>query len=53
MADERKLCVFPMSLFYIYEDEIPAGTRVSTPEECESCDETDCDVKFCLIGEAI
>jgi len=51
MAKERKECIFPMSLFYIYEDEIPAGTRVSTPEECEVCDETDCDVKFCLIQE--
>jgi len=38
MAKERKRCSYPMSKFYIYEDEVPAGTRVSTPEDCENCD---------------
>ena len=48
-----------MSEFYTYEDEVPADTRVSTPEECESCDgleneegENTCeDVRHCLITE--
>jgi len=47
---KRKQCSYPMSEFYIYEDEVPAGMRISTPEECESCDE-ECDVKHCLIWE--
>ena len=48
---KRELCKYPMSEFYIYEDEVPEGTRVSTPEECEKCDDEDCDVKHCLIQE--
>jgi len=38
MAKERKRCSYPMSKFYIYEDEVPPNTRVSTPEDCEGCD---------------
>ena len=40
-----------MSAFYIYEDEIPKGERVSTPEDCEKCDDEDCDVRHCLITD--
>jgi hypothetical protein len=36
---------------YNFEDEVPENTKVSTPEDCESCDETDCDVRHCLTGE--
>ena len=48
----RKLCSYPMSEFYIYEDEVPEGTRLSTPDDCETCDFVICgchDSKFCLI----
>jgi hypothetical protein len=53
MPDERKKCKYPMSQFYIYEDEVPDGTRVCTPEDCVGCDEMPgCeDVKHCLITE--
>jgi len=51
MAKERKRCTYPMSEFYIYEDEVPANTRVSTTSDCESCDEADCDLRNCLITE--
>jgi hypothetical protein len=55
MPEERKKCKYPMSEFYIYEDEVPPNTRVSTPEDCEKCDGMgeDCceDAKFCLITE--
>lgn len=33
----RKKCDYPLSEFYIYEDEIPANTRISTDEDCEKC----------------
>ena len=48
---DRKKCTYPMSKFYIYEDEVPADTRVSTPEDCEECDvDYNCeDAKHCLI----
>ena len=61
---ERKECTHPMSEFYIYEDEVPANTRVSTMEDCkdcyglefehnENCPVVDslCETKFCLITE--
>jgi len=51
MSDKRKKCSYPMSEFYIYEDEVEPYTRVSTPEECEECDDEDCDSRFCLITE--
>jgi len=52
---ERKRCSYPMSDFYIYEDEVIAGERVSTIEDCKGCDifENDCcDDKHCLIIES-
>ncbi len=50
----RKKCTFPMSKFYIYEDEVPANARVSTPEDCEKCGCSDCeDVMHCLLFESI
>ena len=53
MAKERKRCSYPMSKFYIYEDEVPDGERVSTPEDCEKCDDDCCqDEKYCLISES-
>jgi hypothetical protein len=51
MENERQKCKYPMSNFYNFEDEVPKGTRVSTPEECETCDETECSLKYCLITE--
>ncbi len=46
---------YPMSEFYTYEDEVPADTRVSTIEDCITCDgmgEDSCeDSKHCLITE--
>jgi len=48
---ERKKCQYPWSLFYIYEDEIPQGTTLSTPEDCAECDcADDCDTGWCLFG---
>ena len=43
-----------MSEFYTYEDEIPEGTRVSTPEDCEKCEGMKgCeDSKHCLFEES-
>ena len=52
MEKKRIPCKYPMSNFYNFEDEVPEGTRVSTPEECETCDEKDCSLKFCLIQES-
>ena len=53
MSDERKKCKFPMSKFYIYEDEVPKNERVSTVEDCIKCDYmASCgDTKHCLISE--
>ena len=53
LSKERKRCTYPMSLFYIYEDEVPRGVRVSTSEDCEDCEDMkDCeDSKHCLITE--
>ena len=51
MPDKKRIpCKYPMSNFYNFEDEIPKGTRVSTPEECEKCQEC-CDEPYCLIQE--
>ncbi len=44
-------CSYPMNQFYNYQEEVPEGTRVSDPAECEVCDETDCDLRHCLIQE--
>ena len=54
MDKERKKCKYPMSKFYIYEDEVPKGTRVSTEKDCKECDFRICEAdnsKFCLIWE--
>jgi len=50
MPENRKLCKYPMSQFYIYEDQVPDGDRVCTPEDCEKCMEENCDDKHCLIS---
>ncbi len=46
---KRIPCPAPMNSFYSYMDEISAGERVSTPEDCEKCVEKDCGLKYCLI----
>ena len=51
---DRKLCVYPMSAFYNYEDVVPANVRVSTPEDCKKCSiekglEFLCNAQHCLI----
>jgi len=55
MTKERKRCKYPMSQFYIYEDEVPPNTRVSTCEDCITCDDMAIcvrdDIKHCLITE--
>jgi len=39
MAEKKRVrCPYPMSEFYTYEDEVPKGTRVSFPEDCDGCD---------------
>lgn len=50
MAEKRVKCAYPMSKFYIYKDEVPKGLRVSTPKDCEGCDEC-CEQSHCLIKE--
>lgn len=48
---KRIPCPAPMNQFYNYMDEVPDGTRVSTPEDCEKCEDKNCfPVKHCLIG---
>ena len=53
---KRKKCDYPMSQYHTYEDEVPAGARVSTPEDCEGCngyDGDDCRHDgHCLINES-
>ena len=53
MSDERKKCKFPMSKFYIYEDEVPKNVRVTTVEDCIKCDDmASCgDTKHCLVSD--
>jgi len=51
MAKKRIPCTYPMNDFYNFEDEVPKGSRVSTIEDCESCECKDCDLRHCLIGE--
>lgn len=50
----RIKCAYPMSEFYIYQDEVPDNVRVSTPEDCEKCEEMKgCeDSKHCLFEES-
>ena len=52
---EQKKCKYPMSQFYIYEDDVPEGTRVSTIKDCIECDDIEfCqDATHCLIQEPI
>lgn len=49
--NKRELCPYPLSKFYTYMDEVPKGTRVATPEDCEDCAVAKCDNKHCLIQE--
>jgi hypothetical protein len=42
-------CRYPMNMFYNFEQEVPANTRVSRPSDCEKCMEENCDDKHCLI----
>jgi len=48
---KRVRCTYPMSDFYTYMDEVPKGTKISTPEDCEKCEEEDCDMKYCLFQD--
>jgi hypothetical protein len=50
MAKKRIPCIYPMNEFYNFEDEVPKNARVSTPEDCEKCD-NECDLKHCLMVE--
>lgn len=51
--EQRQRCKYPMSEFYNFEDEVPVNTRLSTPEDCEDCDNLnifDCiETGHCLI----
>jgi hypothetical protein len=56
----RIKCKYPMSEFYVYEDEIPPNTRVSSNADCKGCygfNNDNCDgfkcsnSEFCLITE--
>ena len=50
--DDRIKCKYPWSIFYVYEDEILVGERVSTLSDCLGCDECEtCDEGHCLITE--
>lgn len=54
MNKQRKRCTYPMSLFHNFEDEVPRNARLSTPEDCEDCEEgsiiNGCnDSRLCLI----
>lgn len=52
MKWDRKRCTYPMSQFYIYEDEVPKDERLSTPEDCEKCEVIGCnDGVHCLVSE--
>ena len=51
---ERKKCLYPLSDFYNFEDEVPDDTRVSTTDDCENCDDPNefcLDTGHCLIEE--
>ena len=43
-------CEYPMSDYYIYQEDVPSNVRVSGTSDCESCKE-DCEDKHCLITE--
>jgi hypothetical protein len=53
----RIKCPHPYSEFFKYMDEIPTGTRVSTSEDCDKCEQEDlkfykdCDQPHCLIHD--
>ena len=51
---DRVRCSYPMSEFYIFEDEVPKDARVSTSEDCIKCDEKrGCgDSKHCLFEDS-
>jgi len=49
----KTLCTYPMSLFYIYQEDVPPNTRVCTLEDCKKCkDKVFDDCKYCLITES-
>jgi hypothetical protein len=56
--EKRVPCSFPMNKFYNFEDEIPEGVRLNTPEECEKCKDGDdaeiwrelCGGEHCLVS---
>ncbi len=56
IKSKRTYCTYPMSEFYIYEDEVPDDVRLSTSEDCWKC-ELECsglgceDSKCCLITD--
>lgn len=47
----KTLCSYPWSEFYLYMEDIPDGTRLSTIKDCETCEDKDCDCKYCLIED--
>jgi len=52
MDKERIRCKYPMSQFHNFEDEVPAGARVSTADDCNACDpDDDCEMSHCLIED--
>jgi len=48
--EDRVRCTYPMSNFYNFEDEVPAGTRVSTTADCEACSD-ECGLRYCLFQD--
>ena len=51
---KRKRCLYPLSDFYNFEDEVPADTRVSTVADCAGCDSPNeycLDTGHCLIED--
>lgn len=56
---QRAYCTWPMSEFYVFEDEIPDDVRISTSKDCEKCEAIMClgevkeheDCRHCLITE--
>jgi hypothetical protein len=46
-------CTYPMNQFYNYMEEVPDGTRVSEMDDCLSCEEKDCEERYCLIVDPI
>jgi hypothetical protein len=51
--EKKARCTWPLNQFYLYEEDVPKDTRISTPEDCEKCaDKYSCgDGRYCLITE--